>query len=103
MDYFFWAAIQGFRRGQSQKVYSIDDFDKNTKNGLKSSFLSFIYRETAQNDANKILYTIVSFMVWTRPAPAYLVIKWSWLLGNFLRGWSPAEIFHMEFFLLTDC
>jgi hypothetical protein len=49
MNYFFWTTYQDFRRGQSRKSV---DFDHNTKNGLKSPFLSFIYRETAQNDEN---------------------------------------------------
>jgi hypothetical protein len=39
MTYFFWTTIRGSRRGQSRKR---GDFDKNTKNGLKSSILSFI-------------------------------------------------------------
>jgi hypothetical protein len=47
MAYFFSTTIQGHRRAQSRKS---GDFDQNTKNGLKSPFLSFIYRETAQND-----------------------------------------------------
>jgi len=41
--------------GQSRKS---EDLDQNT--GLKSSFLSFIFREMAQNDHNKILYMILS-------------------------------------------
>jgi hypothetical protein len=56
MTYFFWTTYQGFRRGQSRKS---EDFDKNTKNALKSSFLRFIYRETVQNDVNQILYSIL--------------------------------------------
>ena len=56
MTYFFWTTYQGFRRGQSRKS---EDFDQNTKSGLKSSVLGFINRETAQNDHNKILYMIL--------------------------------------------
>ena len=41
------------------------------------------------------------FMVWTLPAPAYFVIFLPWSLGNFLWGWSPAETFHMKFFLFS--
>jgi hypothetical protein len=48
MTYFLWSTIQGFRRGQSRK--SVGDFVKITKNGLESSFLSFINRETVQNN-----------------------------------------------------
>jgi len=44
MNYFFWTTYQGLRRGQSIKS---EDFDQNTKSGLKSSLLSFIYREMA--------------------------------------------------------
>ncbi len=55
-DLFFWTNIQGFMGGQSRKS---EDLDQNT--GLKSSFLSFIYREMAQNDHNKILYMILSW------------------------------------------
>jgi hypothetical protein len=38
-----------FRIGKSRKS---GDFDQNDQNDLKSSFLSFIIRETSQNDAN---------------------------------------------------
>ncbi len=55
-DLFFWTTYQGFRRGQSRKS---EDSDQNTKNGLKSSVLGFINRETAQNHHNKILYMIL--------------------------------------------
>ena len=58
MTYFFWTTYQGFRRGQSRKS---EDFDQNTKNGLKSSVSDFINRETAQNDHNKILYMILGW------------------------------------------
>ena len=47
MTYLFWTTYQGFRRGEIRKS---NDFDQNTKSGLKSSVLGFIYRETAQND-----------------------------------------------------
>jgi hypothetical protein len=56
MTYFFRTTYQGFRRGQSRKS---EDFDQNTISGLKSSVLSFINQETAQNDHNKILYMIL--------------------------------------------
>ena len=49
MAYFFWTTYKGFRRGQSPKS---EDFDQITRNGLKSSILGFINRETAQNDEN---------------------------------------------------
>ena len=48
-DLFFWTTYKGFRRGQSPKS---EDFDQNTRIGLKSSILGFINRETAQNDEN---------------------------------------------------
>jgi hypothetical protein len=54
---FFWTTIQSFWTVQSRKS---GDFDQNTKNGLKSSFLSFINRKTAQNDHNRNLYMILS-------------------------------------------
>jgi hypothetical protein len=56
MTYFFWTTYQGFSRSQSRKS---EDFDQNTKSGLKSSLLGFINRETAQNDGNKISSTIL--------------------------------------------
>ena len=49
MTYFFWTTYKDFWRGQSRKS---EDFDQDTKSGLKSSVLSFIYRETAKNDGN---------------------------------------------------
>ena len=49
MTYFFWTTYQGFRRGQSRKI---EDFDQNTKNGLKSSDLDIFHREKAQSDEN---------------------------------------------------
>ncbi len=55
-DLFFWTTYQGFRRSQSRKS---EDFDQKTKSCLKSSVLGFINQETAQNDHNKILYTIL--------------------------------------------
>ena len=58
MTYFFWTTFRGFRRGQSRKS---EDFDQITKNGLKSSFLGLIDRETTRNDHNKILYTILGW------------------------------------------
>jgi hypothetical protein len=56
MTYNFWTTYQGFRRGQRRKS---EDFDQNTKSGLKSTVWGFINRETAQNDHNKILYMIM--------------------------------------------
>jgi hypothetical protein len=52
MDNFFGPLFRVLGGVKVEKVYSIGDFDKNTKNGLKSSFLSFINRETTQNDEN---------------------------------------------------
>ena len=52
MDNFFGPLFRVLGGVKAEKVYSIGDFDKNTKNGLKSSFLSFINRKTAQNDEN---------------------------------------------------
>jgi hypothetical protein len=52
MDYFFGPLFRVLGGVKVRKVYSIGDYDENNKNGLKSSFLSFIHRETAQNDAN---------------------------------------------------
>ena len=54
--FFFLTTFQGSRRVQRRKS---EDFDQNTKSGLKSSVLGFINRETAQNDHNKILYMIL--------------------------------------------
>jgi hypothetical protein len=52
-DLFFFGLLFRVLEGvKVEKVYSIGNFDKNTKNGLKSSFLSFIFRETAQNEVN---------------------------------------------------
>jgi hypothetical protein len=56
MTWLFWKSYQGFRRGQSRKS---GDFDQNTKSGLKSSFLGFINRQTAQNGGNWFLYMIL--------------------------------------------
>ncbi len=42
-------------------MWKSEDFDQNTKNGLKSSVSGFINRETAQNDHNKILYMILGW------------------------------------------
>ncbi len=55
-EIFFWTTYQDFRRGQSRKS---EDFDQNTKSGLKSSVLGFINRKMAQNGHNKILYMIL--------------------------------------------
>jgi hypothetical protein len=52
ITYFFGPLIRVLGGIKGEKVHSIGDFDKNTKNSLKSSFLSFIHRETAQNDEN---------------------------------------------------
>jgi hypothetical protein len=52
ITYFFGHLIGVLGGVKIEKVYCIGDYDKNTKNGLKSSFLSFINRETAQNDEN---------------------------------------------------
>jgi len=49
---FFGLLIRVLGGVKVEKVYSIGDFDKNIKNGLNSSFLYFINRETAQNDEN---------------------------------------------------
>ena len=43
------------KRGQSWKS---EDFDQNTKNGLKSSVSGFINRQNAQNDGDLYFYMI---------------------------------------------
>ncbi len=54
---FFFGPLIGVLEGdQSRKS---EDFDRNTKNGLRSSVFGFINRETAQNDHDKILYMIL--------------------------------------------
>ena len=81
-DLFFWTTIRGDRRGQSRKS---GDFDQNTRNGLKSSLLSFINRETVKIDGKFSIWFWDKkfFMVCTHPAPAYFVSISLWSLGNF--------------------
>jgi hypothetical protein len=52
MTFFFVPLIRYLGGVKVEKMYIIGYFDKNTKNGLKSLFLSSIYQETAQNDEN---------------------------------------------------
>ena len=52
MTYFFGFFLRVLGGVKVEKVYFIGNFDKNTKNGPKSSFLSFINRKMAQNDEN---------------------------------------------------
>jgi hypothetical protein len=51
-DFFFVPLIRYLGGVKVEKMYIIGYFGKNTKNGLKSLFLSSIYQETAQNDEN---------------------------------------------------
>jgi hypothetical protein len=50
MTYFFGPLFGILGWVKVEKMYSIGDFDKNTKNALKSSFLSFFNRERAKNE-----------------------------------------------------
>ena len=66
-DLFFWTTIRGDRRGQSRKS---GDFDQNTRNGLKSSLLSFINRETVKFSDVYVqnLYDFqIKFFLWFAP------------------------------------
>jgi hypothetical protein len=50
-DFIFFGPLIGVLGGvKVEKVYTLGDFD--TKYGLKLSFLSFMYRETVQNNEN---------------------------------------------------
>ena len=98
MTYFFWTTIRSHRRGQSRKS---GDFDQNTKNGLKSSFLSFINRETAQNDGNKILYSILRqiFFYGLHPSGTsilcvhFAMVTWEFFVRMAVIGNLPYGVF----------
>jgi hypothetical protein len=51
-DLFFFGPLIRVLGGVKVEKGILGILTKFTKNGLKSSFLSFIYRETAQNDEN---------------------------------------------------
>ena len=51
--------IKCYIRVSKRRIVHFSKSSWTTKNGLKSSFLGFINRKTAQNDHNKILYMIM--------------------------------------------
>ena len=101
MTYFFWTTYQGFRRGQSRKS---EDFDQNTKSGLKSSVLSFINQETAQIDHNKILYMILRWKKFHGLNPSgdsklcdhFAMVTWDFIVRTAAIGNLPYGVFFVQ-------